>query len=241
MSFRLILIMMNIYSKSPSIKCWAEDDRPREKLILKGKSALSDAELIAILLRSGNRQETAVDLAKRILNTAQDNLIELSKLCVADLQKFHGMGEAKSLSVIAALELGRRRRGAEILQKQKITHSRDAFVFFHSMMEDLKFETFWILLLNRANKIIKPIQISEGGITGTIADPKKIFKIALENSATGIILCHNHPSGNIQPSEADKKLTKKLINAGNFLDIVILDHVIVGEESYFSFADEGVL
>ena len=169
---------MNTYLKSPAIKSWAEDDRPREKLLLKGKSALSDAELIAILLRSGNHQETAVDLAKKILKSANDNLIELSKLSIKNLTDFNGIGEAKALSIIAALELGRRRRSAEIIQKQKIGHSKDVFVFFQSLMEDFKYETFWILLLNRANKIIKHCQISEGGVTGTIADPKKIFKLA---------------------------------------------------------------
>jgi len=223
------------------IREWAEDDRPREKLLIKGRQSLSDAELIAILMGSGSRNESAVDLAKRILRTSQDNLLELSKLSVKDLIKFKGVGEAKAVCIIAALELGKRRRGAEVLERKKITCSKDVFEFFTSLIGDYAFETFFILLLNRANKIIRHIQISEGGITGTVADPKKIFKLALENNGTSIILCHNHPSGNVKPSEADIRLTKKLKNAGDMLDIPVLDHIILGEEQYFSFADEGEL
>ena len=231
---------MDSHPQKQSIKFWAEDDRPREKLILKGKNALSDAELIAILLRSGDRQNSAVDLAKDILNTASNNLIELSKFSVDDFLKFKGIGEAKALSVIAALELGRRRRSAEVLQKEKISSSKDVFDLFQSIMEDYKYESFWVLLLNRANKIIKKIQVSDGGVSGTVADPKRIFKHSLENDASGIILCHNHPSGNIKPSEADIKLTKKIREGGELLDISVLDHIIIGEEKYFSFADEGI-
>ena len=232
---------MDSHPQKQSIKFWAEDDRPREKLILKGKNALSDAELIAILLRSGDRQNSAVDLAKDILNTASNNLIELSKFSVDDFLKFKGIGEAKALSVIAALELGRRRRSAEVLQKEKISSSKDVFDLFQSIMEDYKYESFWVLLLNRANKIIKKIQVSDGGVSGTVADPKRIFKHSLENDASGIILCHNHPSGNIKPSEADIKLTKKIREGGELLDISVLDHIIIGEEKYFSFADENML
>jgi len=223
------------------IREWAEDDRPREKLLLKGRQSLSDAELIAILMGSGSRNESAVDLAKRILRTSQDNLLELSKLSVMDLIKFKGVGEAKAVCIIAALELGKRRRGAEVLERKKITCSKDVFEYFTSVIGDYTFETFFILLLNRANKIIRHIQISEGGITGTVADPKKIFKLALEHNGTSIILCHNHPSGNVNPSDADIRLTKKLKNAGEMLDIPVLDHIILGEEKYFSFADEGEL
>jgi len=232
---------MDSYQKKQSIKFWAEDDRPREKLLLKGKSALSDAELMAILLRSGDRKKSAVDLAKDILDTASNNLIELSKFRIDDFLKFKGIGEAKALSIISALELGRRRRGAEVLQKEKITSSKDVFDLFQSIMEDYKYESFWILLLNRANKIIKKIQVSDGGISGTVADPKRIFKHSIENEASGIILCHNHPSGNIKPSEADIKLTKKIKDGGALLDINVLDHIIIGEENYFSFADENML
>ncbi len=224
-----------------NIKQWAEDDRPREKLMLKGKSALSDAELIAILLRSGSRKETAVDLAKRILNHVSDNLVELSKLDLKELMKFNGIGEAKALSIIAALELGKRRRESEIMLKEKIKGSKDVFEYFHANLSDSHYEEFWVLLLNRANKIIKKEMISEGGITGTVADPKRIFKVAIDHHATSIILCHNHPSGNLKPSEADIKLTKQLKEAGNLLDIAILDHIIVGEDSFFSFADEGLM
>jgi DNA repair protein RadC len=224
-----------------NIKQWAEDDRPREKLIHKGKSALSDAELLAILLRSGSTKETAVDLSKRILQHVSDNLIELSKLSVTDLMAFNGIGEAKALSIIAALELGRRRRESEIAVKQQINGSKDVFEYFHANLSDTQYEEFWLLLLNRANKIIKKVIISEGGISGTVADPKRIFKTAIENNASSIILCHNHPSGNLKPSEADIKLTKKLKEAGALMDISVLDHIIVGEEKFFSFADEGII
>lgn len=233
-------MQFNTTDYSP-IREWAEDDRPREKLLLKGRQSLSDAELIAILMGSGSRSESAVDLAKRILRESQDNLIELSKLGAKDLIRFKGVGEAKAITIIAALELGKRRRGAEALERKKITSSKDVFEFFTSLIGDVNYETFYILLLNRANKIIRPVQISEGGISGTVADPKKIFKIALENNATSIILCHNHPSGNIKPSDADIRLTKKLKGAGEMLDIPVLDHIILGEERYFSFADEGEL
>jgi DNA repair protein RadC len=223
------------------IREWAESDRPRDKLLLKGKSALSDAELLAILMRSGTRNESAVDLAKRILRQTNDNLIELSKLGVNDLTKFKGVGEAKALSIIAAMELGKRRRGAEVLDKKKIASSRDVFEYFIGVFGDNNYEAFYILMLNRANKVIKEVQISEGGFSGTVADPKKIFKIALENNASTIILCHNHPSGNIQPSDADIKLTHKLKSAGEMLDLPVIDHIILGDEKYYSFADEGQL
>ncbi len=222
-----------------SIREWAESDRPREKLLLKGKHSLSDAELIAILMGSGSRNESAVDLAKRILRSSNDNLIELSKLSVSDLVKFKGVGDAKAISIIAALELGKRRRGAEALEKKKITSSRDVFEYFTGIFGDSNYEAFYILLLNRANKVLKDVQISEGGFSGTVADPKKIFKIALEHNATSVILCHNHPSGNLQPSDADIKLTHKLKNAGDMLDLPVIDHIILGENNYYSFADEG--
>ena len=227
--------------KNYSIKQWAEDDRPREKLLLKGKNSLSDAELIAILLRSGTPKESAVDLAKQILDKAKNSLIELSKFTAKDFMSFNGIGEAKALSIIAALELGRRRRSSEVLEKTVIKSSQDVFNYFMGIVEDYKYEGFWILLLNRANKIMKHVQISEGGISGTIADPKKIFHLSIENGASAIILCHNHPSGNTQPSETDLKLTKKIAEGGKLLDIGVLDHLIIGEEKYFSFADENLL
>lgn len=220
---------------------WAEDDRPREKLLLKGKHSLSDAELIAILMGSGSKSESAVDLAKRILKSSKDNLIELSKLGVKDLVKFKGVGEAKAISIIAALELGKRRRMEEALEKKKIGSSIDVFEYFSGILSDSAYEAFYILLLNRANKILREIQISEGGMSGTVADPKKIFKLALEQNAAAIILCHNHPSGNIKPSDADIKLTHKLKSAGEMLDLPVIDHIILGEENYYSFADEGKL
>jgi len=223
------------------ISQWAEGDRPREKLLLKGRQSLSDAELIAILMGSGSRNESAVDLAKRILRTTSDNLVELSKLGVNDLMKFKGVGEAKAISIIAALELGKRRRGAEALERKKISCSRDVFEYFSGIFGDNTWEAFYILLMNRANKVIRDIMISEGGISGTVADPKKIFKIGLENNATSIILCHNHPSGSVKPSDADIKLTRKLKQAGDMLDMPVLDHIIIGDEKYYSFSDEGVL
>ncbi len=233
---------MDKHKQKNTIKNWAEDDRPREKLMLKGKIALSDAELIAILIGSGNTKESAVELSKRILKSANDNLIELSKLGINDLIKnFKGIGEAKAISIVAALELGKRRRSAEAMERKKINSSKDAFELMHSMVSDCLYEEFWIIMLNKANKVIKYESISEGGITGTVADPKKIFKLALENNATSLILCHNHPSGNLKPSGADIKLTKKVKEAGLFLEILVVDHIIIGDEKYYSFADEGML
>lgn len=224
-----------------SIRQWAEDDRPREKLIIKGRAILSNAELIAILISSGNNEESAVELAKRILKQVNGNLIELSKLNVNDLMKFKGIGEAKAVSIIASLELGARRRASEVVDKKKITGSRDVFELFQDVFNGLTHEEFWVLLMNRANGVIKKVSVSEGGMAGTVADPKKIYKMALDNNAASIVLCHNHPSGNIKPSEADITLTKKLKNAGEFLEMPVLDHIIIGDEKYFSFADEGIL
>lgn len=232
---------MEEYINHITIKNWAEDDRPREKLLLKGKNALSDAELLAIVLTTGSRSESAVDLAKKILKSAGDNLAELSKIGIPDLMKFNGIGEAKAIGIVAALELGRRRNEAEVMSREKITNSRDAFEVLRSSLGDLPYEEFWILLLNKANKVIRKCSISEGGVSGTVVDPKKIFKIALDNHASSIILGHNHPSGNIQPSEADHKITKKVKDAGNMLDVAVLDHIIIGDDRYYSFADEGSL
>jgi len=232
---------MNDYSTKLSIKQWAEDDRPREKLLAKGRLALSNAELLAILIGSGTREESAVDLSKRILTASQDSLIELSKLNIADLSSFKGIGLARAVVIIAALELGRRRREAEALKKKTICSSHDVYEVMQSTLADINYEEFWILLLNRANQVIRKVNISEGGFAGTVADPKKIFKLALENNASGIILCHNHPSGNLKPSDADLNLTRKLKEAGTHLDLPILDHLIIGEEKYLSFADDALL
>lgn len=224
-----------------SIKSWAEEDRPREKMLAKGKEALSNAELIAILIGSGNSKETAVDLSKRILHDNKDNLIELSRLTINDLMKYNGIGEAKAVTIAAALELGRRRRFSEALEKPSIKNSQVAYECFYAHLSDLNHEQFWIMLLNNANKVIKMEKVGVGGMTGTTADPKKIFKCALENNAASIMLCHNHPSGNIFPSNADKQITNNLVKAGQFLEIKILDHIIIGNDNYFSFADEGLL
>ncbi len=230
---------MSNYRDNIPIKHWAEEDRPREKLIEKGKHSLSDAELLAILLRTGTNRINALDLSKKILSEVSNNLVELSKLSVAELAKHTGIGEAKAISVVAALELGRRRRSAIAIQKEKVTSSNDVFEIFHSVLSDSVYEEFWLLLLNRANKVLRKLNISEGGLSGTVADPKKIFKLALDCHASSIILCHNHPSGNINPSDSDIQLTKKLQQAGFLLDLPILDHIIIGEESYYSFADES--
>jgi len=224
-----------------SIKQWAEDDRPREKLLAKGKAALSDAELIAILIGSGNSSESAVELSRRILQAAADNLVELSRMSVSDLIKFKGIGEAKAISIVAALELGRRRRSAEAQERKRIVTSRDAFEYLYANMADLHYEQFWILLLDQSNKVIGAVQVSDGGIAGTVADPKRIFKTAIERNAAAMILCHNHPSGQLKPSDADVRLTKKLFQSGEMLEIRVIDHLIIRHDQYFSFSDEGVL
>lgn len=224
-----------------SIKSWAEEDRPREKMLAKGKESLSNAELIAILIGSGNSNESAVDLSRRILRDNNDNLIELSKLSINDLLKYKGIGEAKAVTIAAALELGRRRRFSEALEKPCIRNSQLAYECFYAHLSDLNHEQFWIMLLNNANKVIKLEKIGVGGMAGTTADPKKIFKSALENNAASVMLCHNHPSGNVIPSNADKQITNNIVKAGQFLEIKILDHIIIGNDNYFSFADEGLL
>lgn len=229
------------YHTGKSIKHWAEEDRPREKLILKGKASLSNAEILAILIGSGNREESAVELAQRILTSNQNNLNILSSLSLNDLKKFKGIGEAKGINIIAALELGRRRRSSEALEQKTITSSKNAFELLYEDLADTSFEEFWIILLKRNNQIMSKKRISEGGIAGTVADPKKIFKIALDAQASSIILCHNHPSGNLKPSEQDKQLTRKIVQAGKTLEIAVLDHLIFGNDSYFSFADENML
>ncbi|MDP1623581.1 MAG: DNA repair protein RadC [Bacteroidales bacterium] len=232
---------MEIYIPHATIRNWAEDDRPREKLALKGRHSMSDAELLAILIGSGTRNESAVDLSKNILRLAHDNLAELSKLSITDLVRVKGIGQARALTILAAMELGRRRNESAALVRDKIKTSRDAYEIFKSTMGDRPYEEFWIILLNRANKVLKKCNISEGGISGTVVDPKKIFKISLDNHACSIILGHNHPSGVVTPSEADCRITKKLHEAGAMLEVTVLDHLIIGEDSYYSFADEGAL
>ncbi len=238
---KLIIIFMTDYKNSFTIKQWNEDDRPREKLLKKGKVSLSDAELIAILIGSGNREESAVELSKRILATIDNSLNELGKLKVNDLIKFKGIGEAKAISIITALELGRRRRLEEALEKQKISSSKSVFDVMQPIIGELQHEEFWIIFLNNANKIQLKTQMSKGGITGTLVDTRLIFKQALELSATGLILCHNHPSGTLKPSTSDINLTNKIKKGGEVLDIKVLDHLIITEKEYYSFADEGLL
>lgn len=232
---------METFSENIPITAWAEDDRPREKLMFKGRSALSDAELIAILIGSGNTNETAVQLSKRILKSVNNNLNAVGKLTINDLTKFKGIGEAKAISIIAALELGRRRKEAEITKRETITTSNDVYQTFKPVLVDLPHEEFWVLLLNRSSAVLKKELISRGGVAGTVVDSKIIFKAAIENLASSVILCHNHPSGNIKPSEQDIQITKKLVEAGKLLEIPILDHVIVSEAGYYSFADEGMI
>jgi DNA repair protein RadC len=225
-----------------TIKSWAEEDRPREKLMLKGKHSLTDAELIAILIRSGSREESAVDLSKRILHKVNNNINELSKLTVHDLMgdEFKGMGETKAITIVAALELGRRRKAEEVKKKQ-IVSSQDAVEIFQPLLGDNNHEEFWALFLNRANYVISKQSISSGGMAGTVVDPKIIFRYALEHKASSVVLCHNHPSGNTKPSEADIRLTKNLVTAGKAIEISVLDHIIITQQSFFSFADEGLL
>lgn len=227
--------------KTLNIKSWSPEDRPREKLLLKGTSALSDAELVAILLGSGTTTMSAVELGKRILQSVGNNLHDLARLSVKDLMKIKGIGEAKAITIIASLELGRRRKETDPEEKPKITGSRDAYDLLKSHLLDIHHEEFWIIMLNRANRVIKKHQISLGGVAGTVADPKIIFKTALQELASGIVLAHNHPSGNLTASQADIDLTKKLKEAGKLLEIQVLDHLIIAGQKYFSFADEGIL
>ena len=224
-----------------TIKSWALDDRPREKLVSKGRSVLSDAELIAILIGSGNREESAVALSKRILQTVQGNLNVLAKLSVEKLTEFKGIGLAKAISIITALELGKRKQLESTLERPKITSSSDAAQTMQVIIGHLEHEEFWVLYLNNSNKIVAKVQISKGGLTATLVDVRLVFKSALEVAAVGIIVCHNHPSGKLQPSTADKQLTSKIKAAGITLDIKLLDHLIITEKAYFSFADEGLL
>jgi DNA repair protein RadC len=224
-----------------SIKGWAKDDRPREKLLARGAENLSNSELLAILIHHGNREKTAVDLAKEVLKLGKDNLGELGRLSVKELMTIKGIGEAKAIGIAAALELGRRRQSSLSLQKTAISSSADIARYLQTTFSDYRHEIFAVLFLNRANKINHFEIISKGGITGTVADPRIILRRALEEDAVNIILCHNHPSGNLKPSRADEQLTSKIKEAARFFDITVIDHIIVSRDGYYSFADEGIL
>ncbi len=233
--------MENINKPSTSIKNWAADDRPREKLLTKGATALSDSELLAILINNGHKEKSAVELAKEILQIGNNNLNELGKLTLKEFQKIKGIGEAKAISIAAALELGRRRQSAVFLEKTVVRTSRDLAQYLRTNIKDYRYEVFGVVFLNKANKINHFEIISKGGITGTVADPRIILKKALEEEATSIVLCHNHPSGNLKPSKADEDLTHKIKEAAKYFDITVMDHIIVSEEGFYSFSDEGIL
>jgi len=220
---------------------WAVEDRPREKLIQKGTSSLSDAELLAILISSGTKNKSAVDLGRELLKIVNNNLNTLGKLSIEDLKKLRGIGPARAVTISAALELGRRRKLAEAEDLLQIKSSKDVADIFQPLLSDLQYEEFWILFLNRSNKVINRMKLSQGGISGTVTDVRIIMKKALESLASGIIVCHNHPSGNLNPSESDTKITQKIKDAGNLMDIQLLDHLIISEKDYYSFADNGLL
>ena len=224
-----------------SIKQWAKDDRPREKLLGQGAENLSNSELLAILIHNGTKEKTAVDLAKEILKLGKDNLTELGKLSIKELMKIKGIGEAKAITIVAALELGRRRQAATSLTKAVVGSSKEIAQYLKAKLKDYRHEVFAVMFLNRANKVNHFEIVSEGGITGTVADPRVILRKALEEDAVSIILCHNHPSGSLMPSKADQQLTIKIKEAARFLDIAVVDHIIVSEDGYYSFADEGLL
>lgn len=228
-------------AKPLNIKSWSPEDRPREKLLAKGTQALTDAELIAILIGSGTARLSAVDVAKLILQNSGNSLHNLARFSVKDLMKMKGIGEAKAITIVAALELGRRRKELEVEEKPKIVSSVDSHNLLRGDLMDLPHEEFWVLLLNRGNRLIKKKRVSEGGVSGTVADPKIIFKMALEELASGIIVAHNHPSGNLNPSKSDIDLTRRLKDGGKLLEVQLLDHIIVAGAKYFSFADEGLI
>jgi len=237
----LVLENGQSYENRIPMRFWAEDDLPSQKLLLKGTGSLSDAELLSLIIGSGVSGENSLEIAKKMLSISGNSLCEFWKFGVSDLQKIKGIGEKRAVKICAMFALARRRNESEVILKDKISCSRDAFEIFKSIMGDLPFEEFWILMLNKANRVLKKVRISEGGISGTVVDPKKIFQICLSQHASSIILGHNHPSGNIQPSEADNKITKKIRDCGILLDVSVLDHIIVGDDRYFSFADEGAL
>ncbi len=233
--------MENDKKNSSPIKSWSADDRPREKMIAKGASALSNAELLAILINNGSKEKSALDLAKEIMQLGKNNLDELGKLSLKDLQKIKGIGAAKAIAIAAALEIGRRRETAGIFEKTTVRTSGDIARFLKAALKDHAHEVFVAVYLNKSNKILCHKVISNGGLSGTVADPRIIFKTALEEGATGIVLCHNHPSGNLKPSMADEILTQKIKQGAALMDIKVMDHIIVSNEGYYSFADEGLL
>lgn len=233
--------MEEIEFKHIPIKLLAEDDRPREKLLTIGRQNLSDAELLAIQIGFGTRNETAIQLAQRVLKSYNNDLNMLAKSSVSELKKFKGIGEAKAINIASAFELGRRRNEQESFIKPKITSSTDAFKLLNKKLSDLPHEEFWILLLNRSNSVVKMERISQGGVSGTVVDVRLLLKPAIETLASGIILCHNHPSGQLKPSEQDIVLTKKIKESARIMDINLLDHLIIGDQKYLSFADEGIL
>ncbi len=226
---------------SLKITDWAVEDRPREKLYQKGTSSLSDAELLAILIGSGTRKRSAVDLGRELLSTVNNNLNALGKLTIADLTKINGIGNARAVTIAAALEIGRRRKLAEAPGRPQIKCSKDVFDLLSPVLSDLPHEEFWILFLNRSNKVINRMKLSQGGVSGTVTDVRMVMKRAIEYLASGIVVCHNHPSGNLNPSESDTRITQKIKEAGNIMDIQLLDHLIISEKEYYSFADNGLL
>lgn len=232
---------MSNENTSRPIAAWAEEDRPREKMLLKGRHSLSDAELLAILMGSGSRGESAVALAQRILASVENNLINLAKCTLQDFQKFNGVGEAKAISIAAALELGRRRQASSLRDRPRIKSSQDAYQLVAPLLTDLYHEEFWLLMLNKANEVTARKILSTGGMAGTVVDVKMVFKMAIDCNSAAIIAIHNHPSGNLTPSQSDIQLTKKISEAGKILDITLLDHLIVSDRGYYSFADQGSL
>lgn len=228
-------------SRHAAIRHWAEEDRPREKMLLRGRQSLTDAELLAILIGSGTVGQSAVDLAKAMLRSVDNSLHELGKRNVQELQRFKGIGEAKAITIAAALELGRRRQQTDVEKRTRITSSVDAWRLISARLNDLHHEEFWLILLNRSNEAISCQQVSSGGTSGTVVDAKQIFKIALDFRATGVIMVHNHPSGSLAPSQADIDITLKVKNAGLVLDLPLFDHLIISERGYYSFADSGTL
>jgi DNA repair protein RadC len=229
------------YENRIPMRLWAEDDLPGEKLLMKGSGSLSDAELLSIIIGSGISGENSLEIARTLLSLCGNSLCELWKVSVSDLQKIKGIGQKRAVKIYAMFALARRRNESEVVLKNKIACSNDAFEIFKSIIGDLPYEEFWILILSKANKVIKKVRISEGGVSGTVVDPKKIYKIALDHHASSLILGHNHPSGNIQPSDADNRITKKIKDCGLLLDVAVLDHIIVGDDRYYSFADEGTI
>lgn len=232
---------MSTHKKNIPITAWHQDDRPREKMLRLGRQALSDSELLGIILGSGSRDKSAVDLAKEILVGCTNSLHHLGKLSIDQLMQYKGIGEAKAVNIAAALELGRRRRMADPVTKPKVTCSQDAYLIIKPILDDLPHEEFWIVILNKANRVIDKIKIGSGGVSSTAVDPRLVFKPAILLLASGIILAHNHPSGALNPSQSDLSITKKLKQAGSYFDIMVLDHIIIGDEDYYSFADNKML